>query len=1143
MNGLGRKEEKQIDKQSLFTKETFGVILLLFSTLCVVCLITRGSIFYQPGEWINSFLFGVFGYFAYGVMLFLISVSVMLIVGKKPIIPTKLVWLFTAFFCLLVLLLHAVSLNDAEGTFGEYLTASYMAGQNGVSGSTAGGLIMGLVAYWFLKILSATGCFVIISLLIVGDIFLIVKYFRINYSNKESVSKEKFRSSYVGESSLTQKLPDGVEISGEVDYPEIERNDNQSGGTQRLFVNNASDFNFKTKKEISKGEVTPIRLNQSSNGGLSVGSVLTNSNGADAQTTNDQPTDYQKKIEYIKTPASINLNVNKYGYGNSQTVVSDYITRKDRNSTDYSSTVNSNRSGIEENGQSSSDEFSITSTQNNGNSGENTNGSQDVLSTIPFFEHDESKLNADGYVFGGEQTQKQNGTQTSANEVGGVSDVKRRAEEFSSRYLEVPEDSTEGGEVKDEPTEIFRPLNNDRQGENANMVNANGEQDVDVKPSNILRNRPINLFGEQRKFDAENVEQAKSVNGDNSQSQTTNVERSIFESKRESVDNSNLNGQESDLDRTVRERNHESRAVLDNGQNKTETDKDQNSRVIDFTASRRTRMVDDGNANNTDNKNANNGVNKDSRAFNGFVRRGENDLAENADKEEVKQEKPKPPINRVYNRPPIDLLERHTVSVNAKPENHEERMEIIKRTLGEFRIDAEPQSYVQGPAITRYEIMMPAGISVKKVLSYDDDLRMRLASRFGVRIEAPIPGKNLVGIEVANATRIPVGLREVLEGAAGKPSKAGALTFAIGKDIVGNSITDNLAKGPHYLIAGATGSGKSVALNVMIVSLIMRYSPEELRLILIDPKRVGFRTYEHIPHLMIDEIVTEPQKAVAVLNWAYNEMERRYGVFESCEQGVISDIDAYNERVASDTVPKMPRIVIIVDELADLMESCKKDMDIGIRKLAAKARAAGVHLVLATQRPSVDVITGTIKANLPSRMALKVMNFADSNTILSEGGAEKLLGNGDMLYKNSSMNETERYQGAFVTDQEIANVVKYIKDNNTAYFDDELKEFLEKSVRPPQEENTSNGGEDSGEADGEVNEFFLKALWLAVNTGSVSISQLQRRFSIGFARAGGLVDKMERMGFVSPNEGSKARRVLLTREEFVERFGTMSDTY
>ena len=279
-----------------------------------------------------------------------------------------------------------------------------------------------------------------------------------------------------------------------------------------------------------------------------------------------------------------------------------------------------------------------------------------------------------------------------------------------------------------------------------------------------------------------------------------------------------------------------------------------------------------------------------------------------------------------------------------------------------------------------------------------------------------------------------------------------------------------------------------------------------------------------------------------MLTWAYNEMERRYTLFETCDE-VVSDIDAYNayvERNAKNTTPRLPRIVIIFDEVADFMETCKKDMESRIRALAQKARAAGVHLVLATQRPSVDIITGTIKANLPSRIALKVMNFNDSQTILSEAGAEKLLGNGDMLYKNNAMPECERYQGAWISDREINNVVSYIIENNEAYFDDELSAFLDKETKSKQDEVSVADDDENGN---EFDDLFLKALALAINSGTASISQFQRRFQIGYARAGGIVDKMERCGFISGNEGSKARKVLITREEYESRFGQMPDTF
>jgi len=319
----------------------------------------------------------------------------------------------------------------------------------------------------------------------------------------------------------------------------------------------------------------------------------------------------------------------------------------------------------------------------------------------------------------------------------------------------------------------------------------------------------------------------------------------------------------------------------------------------------------------------------------------------------------------------------------------------------------------------------------------------------------------------------------------------------------------------------------------------MQYSPEELRLILVDPKGNEFIPYQHIPHLMIDEIITQPKKALAALAWAQEEMEKRYKLLAA--MGGVRDIDAYNQKI-DDKTPRMPRIVFVVDELSNLMETCKREMEARILSIAQKARAVGIHMVLATQRPSVDIITGTIKGNLPSRIALKVTSFADSSTILGQGGAEKLLGHGDMLYKNSSMGETERYQGAWITDDEIYAVVDYIKDRNKAYFDDEMSEFLEREMHAGEEPAptaSSQGGESGGKD--EVDTFFLQALAHGIANNGISISMIQRRFQVGYPKAGGVVDKMERMGLVSGNEGTKMRRMLITREQFTERFGISPD--
>ena len=503
----------------------------------------------------------------------------------------------------------------------------------------------------------------------------------------------------------------------------------------------------------------------------------------------------------------------------------------------------------------------------------------------------------------------------------------------------------------------------------------------------------------------------------------------------------------------------------------------------------------------------------------------------------VEEEKPKEiePINRPYFTPPLTSLVDHSLGVKAAEEDHPGNLLKIEQTLSALGIPATGVSYVQGPSITRYELSVPTGIPLSRVLRYDRDLTGALESTDGVRILAPIPGKNLIGIEAANKIRVPVSLREILEKTQNKERKPSSLMFAVGKSLIGEAIEDNLAKGPHYLVAGATGSGKSVFLNTMLISLIMRYSPEELKFILVDPKTVEFRSYEHLPHLVTDEIISDPTKVLAVLDWAYEEMERRYKVFHDCGKAVV-DINGYNEFVASETVQKMARIVIVIDELADLMQFCKRDLEKKISALAAKARSAGIHLVLATQRPSVDVITGVIKANLPSRVAFKVMGQPDSMTILGESGAEKLLGNGDMLYKNSGMPNYERYQGAFITAKETNEIVDFIIKNNKAYFNDDLAKYLENAVNPPVPEKSNVNGTGIGsEAD---DSLFVQALAYVIEVGGASISSLQRRFRIGFSKAGNYIDRMAELGYISGNEGSKARRVLITKEEFDERYGS-----
>ncbi len=497
--------------------------------------------------------------------------------------------------------------------------------------------------------------------------------------------------------------------------------------------------------------------------------------------------------------------------------------------------------------------------------------------------------------------------------------------------------------------------------------------------------------------------------------------------------------------------------------------------------------------------------------------------------------KPKRHIYRPYQKPSMELFHKYDDRISVPPEEITRNSEIIVDTLAGFRVDAEIVHVTVGPAVTRYDIDIPRNIAVGMVTKRDREIAMRLHAKNGVNIYANNE-TGAVSIEVPNSVRATVGLASVMQSEEYQKDKPGALMFAIGKDVEGRNVCGNIPKMTHILVAGTTNAGKSVCLNSMIISLICKYSPEELRLILVDPKKVEFPVYEGLPHLMINEIIADAQKAITALNWAIKEMERRYDLFEQKTRSgtVVRNIDEYNEARTEDE-DRLPKIVIIVDELADLMSVAKKDIEERIQRLTQKARAAGLHLVLATQRPSVDVITGVIKGNLPTRMAVRVIQEVDSRTILDESGAEKLLGMGDMLYKTGGMFNCLRVQGAFIDSSEVQAIVEDVKQKNEAYFDPEVADYINR---------TEVGGGDDGDAespeDGAANAEYIRALSMVVKLGQASISLIQRRCSIGYNHAGKIIEWMELMGYISPFDGkAKARTVLLTKEEFESKYGPL----
>ena len=476
-----------------------------------------------------------------------------------------------------------------------------------------------------------------------------------------------------------------------------------------------------------------------------------------------------------------------------------------------------------------------------------------------------------------------------------------------------------------------------------------------------------------------------------------------------------------------------------------------------------------------------------------------------------------------YKFPPITLLSQgDPKEIKGGKKAVTETASKLQKTLYSFGVSAKVENVSVGPAITRYELKPAEGVRVSKIANLADDIALNLAAE-SIRIEAPIPGKQAVGIEIPNTENEVVHLRDIIASDAFQGHKS-KLAFALGKDVAGKEVVTDIAKMPHVLIAGATGSGKSVCINTLIASIIYKAKPSEVKLLMVDPKVVELSVYNGIPHLLIP-VVTDPKKAAGALAWAVQEMINRYNLF--AKKGV-RDIKGYNEAVEKEgETGKLPQIVIIIDELSDLMMASPKEVEDSICRLAQMARAAGMHLVIATQRPSVDVITGVIKANIPSRISFAVSSQVDSRTILDMVGAEKLLGKGDMLFYPSGAPKPTRIQGAFVSDKEVEKLVEFLKSQGEVTYSDEILEQIENSDKTDKELEEESDDQTS-------DPLLMEAIETVVETQQASTSFIQRRFKVGYARAGRIIDQMEERGIISGYQGSKPREVLMSKERWQE---------
>lgn len=495
------------------------------------------------------------------------------------------------------------------------------------------------------------------------------------------------------------------------------------------------------------------------------------------------------------------------------------------------------------------------------------------------------------------------------------------------------------------------------------------------------------------------------------------------------------------------------------------------------------------------------------------------------------EDEPEEPVTEPYRFPPLELLSPDDSGKDpAVREELKENAVKLVETLRSFNVKTKIVDVCRGPTITRYELMPESGTKVRTIANLTDDIALAFAAK-GVRIEAPVPGKSAVGIEVPNKNSSFVYLRTLLDDPRFTDAKS-KLNVALGANVAGEAVYLDIVKMPHLLIAGATGMGKSVCINCIIVSLLYKANPDEVKLILVDPKKVEFSLYEGLPHLLVP-VVSDPKKAAGSLSWAVSEMERRFTILENAR---VRDIAKYNEVAKVQGLDVMPQIVIIIDELADLMMTASDDVEKSIARLAQKARAAGMHLIIGTQRPDVSVITGLIKNNIPSRISCAVTSQVDSRTVLDRAGAEKLIGRGDMLYKPVGIDPI-RVQGAFVTEEEVEAVVEFIKSQNTGKtegYNEEVIEQIEREAEMCGVTGKKKTAIDAADDDGEDDPMLRAALELAVESRKISTSLIQRKLSLGYGRAAKLIDRMEQLGYVSPPDGQKPREVLISKQEFME---------
>ena len=1092
-----KKETQKTKKTDVVTKETMGAVGLVFSVLAFLMLCTRTVIFGEVGASVDSFLLGVFGYFAYPVFLGLIYLSFVSIIGKRFVRNRRAVWAVVSTLIFVSMIIHAAVTNKWQ--INGYLSACFNAGKGGIKTSTLTGWIGGLCIWVLLKATTKVGAYILLS--VFALLFGYLSFVFIKAGVKTAKAKKE---------------------AGEEDSAEAE--------VQPPVVGLQPPVGTVQPQAVPQASVQP----------------QTAAAPVYAPQTQEQPS-YAPQ-----TPAYPNAPTAEADYGVYPEVRQRPGVTLPNNA--MGATVRPVNPQSQQSQQTGGAFSPFGAPQSRRTAEPERLDPRDILNADPRESYqknlifdENANVNKRPYVDPYRQTQPTNYTPSYSEAY--ESAINRGEETPTARPAKIYSDTVRTTEnspytLRDESMST-PPVYPER-----NVEQVRPFTPVEPEPTYTPREEPFRTGFDLR--GEEETPRMRDIDPVAEEPRTTDSGRSglldVF-----SPSNPNLFGGEPTPDPIFEDRGRE-----EFGRDTRSDDEALFRDRSEPTFDRDPFLRDEG----LREEYREEPVVEDrfdrelldapprEREFSARDIFDDEDEIEEEDELPIREESrvsvqpkpeptpeppppPKPRVHKPYCRVPLDYFDCRDVEPDANEGEVETNKRTIIETLEAFKVtDSTVASVTHGPTVTRYNVVIPRHISARKVVSLDQEIAMNLYAGKGVNIY-PNFEDGAVSIEVPNKNRQFVQLGCMFTGEEFAKAKPTSLLFAMGKDVGNRKVYGDICKMTHLLVAGASGSGKSVFLRSLIISLITKYSPDEMRLILIDPKKTEFVIYDRLPHLMINEIITDINKVIQSLNWAIKEMNYRYTLFEQMTRAgtYVVNIDEYNANL-KEGEEKLPKIVIIVDELADLMLAAKKDVEDRIQNLTQKSRAAGIHLIIATQRPSADVITGVIKGNLPTRIAFAVASDVDSRVILDASGAQKLLGKGDLLYSTAGMPAPTRVQGASIESEDAQRVVNFIRANNEAYFDESVSSFINNTRA--ESENSDGGYDEEG-----VEPKYIEALRYVITSGSASISMIQRKCSVGYNKAGKIIEWMEYMGYISAFDGAKARKVLITKEEFESVYGEL----